>query len=299
MASISVDENTFERMAYNICKTAIIGVAEDCLKLLEYHLEKERNDRAAKTLETMIENVKLAEKTGKTPCQSPGYPVVYLILGKGYILNLDLKKVLSSVIQRITEEGYLRPSIVHPLTRKNTGRNVGVNVPDIEILHDHSLEYMEVIFSFKGCGAELFNACKVFTPAEIGRNSEGIKRFVLEAVVRAGGGPCPPCAIGVGIGGQIHQAAKLSRKAISIRRWDDINPEPELASLEKELYEKINMLGIGPAGIGGDTTCLAVKVEWAYTHTAILPVVVNFHCWVARRARARMHPDGRIEILKW
>ena len=104
-------------------------------------------------------------------------------------------------------------------------------------------------------------------------------------------------SIGIGIGGQMDIAAKLSRKAISTRRWDDVNPDPELAALEAELKDAINGLGLGAAGTGGDTVCLALKMERAHTHTAIAPVAINFHCWVARRAGIRIYNDGRVEKL--
>ncbi|MGL5513807.1 MAG: fumarate hydratase, partial [Sporomusa sp.] len=107
----------------------------------------------------------------------------------------------------------------------------------------------------------------------------------------------PPSAIGIGIGGQMDVSAKLSREAISTRDWRDPHPDPLIAGLEQELLHNINELGLGPAGIGGDTTCLAVKIGYAATHTAICPVTINFHCWVARRFGVRFYPDGRREYL--
>lgn len=138
---------------------------------------------------------------------------------------------------------------------------------------------------------------QILTPAKLGDNLVGLKRFVLETALAAGGKPCPPYGIGIGIGGQMDVASKLSRKAISTRRWDDVNPDPELALLEKELLDAINSLGLGAAGTGGDKVALAVKIERAHTHTAIAPVAINFHCWVARRAGVRIYSDGRIEKL--
>ena len=138
---------------------------------------------------------------------------------------------------------------------------------------------------------------KVLTPFQVGRGGIGIKRLILEAVANAGGVPCPPVAIGVGIGGQVHTAARLSRRAVSIREWTDANPDPELAELERRLLEAVNSLGIGPGGIGGNTTALTVKVEMAYTHTAICPIAINFHCWVARRCGARIYHDGSIQYI--
>ncbi|MDH5792750.1 MAG: fumarate hydratase, partial [Candidatus Bathyarchaeota archaeon] len=155
----------------------------------------------------------------------------------------------------------------------------------------------DFIISFKGCGAELANVQRVLTPLQVGEGGIGIKKLVLESVVDAGGIPCPPVAIGIGIGGQTHYASKLSRKAVSVREWTDTNSNDEVATLERDMLAAVNSLGIGPAGIGGDTTALAVKAEMVSTHTAICPVAVNFHCWTARRGGARIHSDGSVEYL--
>jgi fumarate hydratase subunit alpha len=187
--------------------------------------------------------------------------------------------------------------MVHPLTRKNTGDNSGVGIPNIELEYDSTLDFVEVLISFKGCGAELGNAMRIFTPAQIGEAAKGIKEFVLDTTIKAGGKPCPPFALGIGIGGQMDIAAKLSRRAVSVRKWTDHNPAPELAILETELLGMINQLGIGPGGIGGKTTALAVKIGMSYTHTAICPVAVNFHCWVVRRGGIRIYPDGKVQNL--
>jgi fumarate hydratase subunit alpha len=245
-------------------------------------------------LKTQIENAVMAHEQGKPVCQSPGFPTAYVRYG-GCVNISELAEVLREEIVSATRDGFLRPSMVHPLTRKNTGDNSGVGVPNIELEHDAALDFLEVIVSFKGCGAELGNALRIFTPAQIGEGAAGIKEFVIDTVIKAGGKPCPPFAIGIGIGGQMDVAAKLSRRAVSIRKWDDRNPDPELAALEEELLAKINQLGIGPGGIGGKTTALAVKIGMNHTHTAICPVAVNFYCWVARRAGIRIYPDGRTQ----
>ena len=138
---------------------------------------------------------------------------------------------------------------------------------------------------------------EIMTPAKLGNGLVGLKRLVLDTVIKAGGKPCPPYGVGIGIGGQMDVACKMSRRAISTRRWDDCNPDPELAALEEELLDAINQLGLGAAGTGGDRSCLAVKIQRAHTHTAIAPVAINFHCWVARRAGVRIHQDGAVEQL--
>ena len=214
-------------------------------------------------------------------------------------ISADVKGLLKDALARETNEtaqSMLR-SMLDPLSRENSGNNTGKGVPNIEYEYHPGQKYVDFIISFKGCGAELGNAMQIMTTAKLGKNLSGLKRFILETAVNAGGKPCPPYGIGIGIGGQMDIAAKLSRKAISTRRWDDVNPDPELAALEAELKDAINGLGLGAAGTGGDTVCLALKMERAHTHTAIAPVAINFHCWVARRAGIRIYDDGRVEKL--
>jgi len=300
--SILADDGTFDKqflkeqlsslLKERVCTT----ISPDVKYLLKKAHDAETTDSAKGMIKTLLANVEMAEKQKKPVCQSPGYPTVYIRYGK--CANIaELVDVLKQVISNITKEGFLRPSMVHPLTRKNTGDNSGIGVPNIELEHDSALGFVEVLISFKGCGAELGNAVKIFTPAQIGENAKGIKEFVIDTVIKAGGKPCPPLALGIGIGGQMDVAAKLSRRAVSTRKWTDRNPDPELAVMEEELLDKINQLGIGPGGIGGKSTALAVKIGMSHTHPAICPVAVNFHCWVARRGGIRIYPDGKIEYL--
>lgn len=291
-----LDEKSLYDIALELVKRSCTGIAQDAMTLLKRAYFNERNLTAKKMLETMIKNAELAKETNKPVCQSPGFPVVYAKIGRAIKVEVNIQRIFQKAIVESTKKGYLRPSIVHPITRKNPGDSSGVGVPEVEVELDPDVDYAEFIISFKGCGSELANVLRVLTPAQLGRDGVGIKKLVLESTVAAGGIPCPPTAIGIGIGGQMHYAAKLSRKAVSVREWTDINPNQELAKLENDLLTSINSLGIGPAGIGGDTTALAVKVEMASTHTAICPVAINFHCWVARRSKARIYSDGSIEF---
>jgi len=267
------------------------------MELLKVAYVSERNEAAKNLMETMIRNAEFAATMDKPVCQSPGYPVVYATLGSEIKLEADIRKVFGEAIRELTKKGYLRPSIVHPITRKNPGDNSGVGMPDVEVELAPDADHADFIISFKGCGAELANVQRVLTPLQVGEGGIGIKKLVLESVVDAGGIPCPPVAIGIGIGGQMHYASKLSRKAVSVREWTDNNPNEEVATLERDMLAAVNSLGIGPAGIGGDTTALAVKAEMVSTHTAICPVAVNFHCWTARRGGVRIHSDGSVEYL--
>lgn len=281
---------------YNAVLRAVTEISADVKGLLEDALARERNETAKSMLSSMVENLSVAKQNDKAICQSPGYPTTWLSFGDNN-MPLCVKDTVAAAVAEATKRGYLRPSIVDPLTRVNSGNNTGKGVPNIEYEYVPGQPYIDFIISFKGCGAELGNAMRIMTTATLGKNLSGLKRLILETAVNAGGKPCPPYGIGVGVGGQMDIAAKLSRKSISTRRWDDVNSDPELAALEQELKDAINSLGLGAAGTGGDTVCLALKMERAHTHTAIAPVCINFHCWVARRAGVRIYDDGRVEKL--
>jgi len=286
---------TYEEV-YNWVKQSCTHVSQDSIEILQAALSQETSSSAKAMLSSMLENVDMADNEDKPVCQSPGYPTVYISFGSTEGVDL-LRQYVPMAMVEATKKGYARPSIVHSLNRQNPGDNSGDGVPNFEYQYRPEQEYIEMIISFKGCGAELGNVYKTMTTAQLGSDLKGLKTLVYETVINAGGMPCPPSAIGIGIGGQMDVAAKLSREAISTRDWRDQNPDPLLNELEAELLEKINMLGLGPAGIGGKTTCLAVKIGMAATHTAICPVAINFHCWVARRFGVRLYPDGRREYL--
>lgn len=289
-------EAIFEQSVHDAVIRAVTEISGDVKALLEDALSRESNDTARSMLRSMLDNVDIAKAADKGVCQSPGYPCTWITFGDGNF-PARAKEIINSAVAEATKKGYLRPSMVDPLTRENSGNNTGKGVPNIEYEYVPGQEYVDFIISFKGCGAELGNALQIMTPAKLGKNLTGMKRFILETAIKAGGKPCPPFGIGIGIGGQMDICSKLSRKAISTRRWDDVNQDPELAALERELKDAINSLGLGAAGTGGDTVCLAVKIERAHTHTAIAPVAINFHCWVARRAGIRIYDDGRVEKL--
>lgn len=293
-----MDEQIFKTAVHDTVMRSVTEISADVKVLLTDALRRETNETAKSMLSSMLENLDVAKAADKGVCQSPGYPTTWVSFGEGNF-PAHTAEVIGEAVGEATKKGYLRPSIVDPLTRFNPGDNTGKGVPNIEYQFHPGQKYVDVIISFKGCGAELGNAMKIMTTATLGldKDFQGLKRLVLETTVNAGGKPCPPFGIGIGIGGQMDVACKLSREAISTRKWDDVNEDPLLARLETELKDAINSLGLGAAGTGGDTVCLAVKIGTAATHTAIAPVAINFHCWVARRAGIRIYDDGRVEKL--
>ncbi len=300
MASLEIPYEKVFDLLHHACTT----VSPDVLYLMKNAAAKETNVEAKTFLETMVKNVALAGEVDKPVCQSPGFPSVWIRWGEAVQPNLtNLIDNITKATQEATKAGYIRPSIVHPLTRFNPGDSSGRGVPNFELRYEKDLPYCEIVVSAKGCGAELPNVATILTPATLGKNYIGLKKLVLDVITGncgyrgARGYPCPPFSIGIGLGGQMDVAAKLSREAISTRSWLDHNPDPLFDELEQELLADINKLKNGPAGIGGDTTALAVKIGWAATHTAICPVVINFHCWVARRFGVRFYADGHTEEL--
>ena len=281
---------------YNLIVDCCISITPDANELLQAANKKETNLTAKSILQTIIDNAEMAKNKKKPVCQSPGYGTVYISFGDKAELG-DIKSIYKEAIIAATKQGFLRPSMVNPLTRENPGDNSGIAVPNFEFNYIPGQEYIEHIISFKGCGAELGNAMKIMTTAMLGKNYVGFKKFVIETALAAGGKPCPPYTIGIGIGGQMDVACKLAREAVSVRDWRDSSPDPLLSELEEELCERINSLKIGAAGIGGDCSCLAVKIAMVTTHTAILPVAISFHCWTSRRGGLRIYPDGKKETL--
>ncbi|KZX10300.1 fumarate hydratase [Methanobrevibacter filiformis] len=276
-----VTEKEITDAVYQLYKKAVISLGNDVVSSLEDALKDETNELARLNIEAILKNIKLAGEKGIPMCQDTGLPIIFIKLGKVPIENLY--NAVKKGIVKATEEVPLRPNVVDPITRKNTGNNIGVNIPqiDLELIEE---DYLEITILPKGFGSENNNALSMLLP---GAGVEGIKEFVVETVKKAGGKPCPPMIIGVGIGGTSDLALKSAKVAI----LDEIgkrNPNKDLAKLEEELLIAINNLGIGPMGLGGKTTALDVKIKKIDTHTAGLPVGVCIQCWAHRHATIRL-----------
>ena len=225
-------------------------------------------------------------------CQDTGTIIFYVKTG-AEVKHLDkIENALRKATRRATTKVPLRPNAVDPFKQKNTGDNTGRNIPYInwEIVAGDTLE---ITVLPKGGGSENVCTMGMLVPGE---GINGLKKFVIDSVIKAGSKPCPPNILGVAIGGGSDIAMKLAKKAL-LRPLDQPNPDPELAELEKELLEAANSTGIGPMGLGGKITVLGVKIDYAVRHPASYPAAVAFNCWAARRATARIYPDGNVEYL--
>lgn len=265
----------------NLCMKAACDLPEDVEKLIAQGLEKEESEFGKYSLEKILKNVKLAREENAPMCQDTGMTVILAEVGQDVrIVDGDFTDAINEGVRQGYEEGYLRKSVVSDpvLDRKNTGDNTPA-VIHMEIVPGDQLKIQVLP---KGAGSENMGAVKMCKPAE---GIEGVKDFIVNSITQAGGNPCPPVIVGVGIGGTMDKCTLLAKKALA-REAGSPNPNPAYAEVENELLERINKLGIGPQGFGGKVTALAVHIETYPTHIAMLPVCVTLNCHAARHTEA-------------
>lgn len=286
------NQNIVENVAIKLLQLAVTELPQDVKEALQNAYRREESEAGKTQLKAILNNIELAEKTRTPMCQDTGVIIFYLKAG-AQVKDLDkIEEALRNATKRATKEVPLRPNAVNPFTQKNTGDNTGRFIPFIhwEIVPGNDIEI--TVFP-KGGGCENVCALGMLRPGE---GVKGLKKFVVDTIIKAGAKPCPPNIIGVAVGGGADIAMKLAKKTL-LRPLNQSNPDPELAKLEKELYEAANSTGIGPMGLGGKFTVLGVHVEYAERHPASYPAAVAVQCWAARRASARIHPDGTVEYL--
>jgi fumarate hydratase subunit alpha/L(+)-tartrate dehydratase alpha subunit len=251
--------------------------------------ETETAPRAQGILATMVKNIQVAEDNDNLLCQDTGVPIYNVAIGRGVEVDgHDLKQAIRKGCERATREHPLRSSVVHPLTRRNEHTSCGAEVPVIHIDFTPEPNRLTIQMIPKGSGSENNSFLKMAIPAE---GIAAIKEFVIDCVINAGGKTCPPTIVGVGLGGTSDLCVALAKRAAT-RPLGSHCADPEGAALEKELSDAVNRLGVGPQGLGGDSTAFAVHIELAATHITMNPIAVNMQCHSARRASATVTPDG-------
>ncbi|MGI6712744.1 MAG: fumarate hydratase [Bacillota bacterium] len=258
-----------------LCMEANYYLGQDVIDAFQKGLASEVSPTGRDILKQLVENAEIAAQEQVPMCQDCGVAVVFVEYGqdvrfKGGYLN----DAINDGVIKGYEEGYLRKSMCDPFTRKNTGNNAPA-VIHTKIVPGDSLK---ITVAPKGGGSENMSAVKMFPPAA---GIEGMKEFVIETVRRAGPNPCPPIVVGVGVGGNFEKSALLAKEAL-LRPVGQFSSIQEVAQLEKELLDKINKLGIGPAGLGGRISALGVAIEIHPCHIASLPVAININCHAAR-----------------
>jgi len=240
-------------------------------------------------LDTMITNIRVAEDTDNLLCQDTGIPIYNVRIGRGVAVDGHaLKQALRRGCERATHEHPLRSSVVHPLTRKNEHTSCGIEVPVIHVDYSDTADELVIEMIPKGSGSENNSFLKMAIPAE---GIDAIKTFVIDCVIAAGPKTCPPTIVGVGVGGTSDLCVALAKRAAT-RPLGTACADPEGAKLEQQLSVAVNQLGVGPQGLGGDSTSFAVHIELAATHITMNPVAVNMQCHSARRASATFTPAG-------
>jgi fumarate hydratase subunit alpha len=285
-----MDQKHLEEGILQLIRKAETEIPPDVITALKQAYSVETG--AAKIqLEAMLANVEMAQKKRCPMCQDTGILTFFVTIGTDFRAPGILKQTIEQAVVRATREIPLRPNTVDPMTSTNHGDNLGSYLP--HILWDFEPgDLVHITMLPKGSGSENMSALGMLSPSV---GIEGVKQFVVDVVKKAGGRPCPPIVVGVGIGGSADLAMNLGKRAL-LRPVGTHHTEPSIALLEKELLEIINKTGIGPMGLGGKITALDAHVEVAHRHPASLPVGVVIQCWADRRASMVVHDDGSWEV---
>ncbi|MDT8396319.1 MAG: fumarate hydratase [bacterium] len=273
MREISVGQIT--GAVKDLSMSAAYHLGDDVVKALEKGLENETSPTGKDVLNQLLENARIADE-GKFPmCQDTGFAVVFVELGQDvHVAGGDLNEAIHEGVRQGYQEAYLRKSVCHPFTRKNTGDNTPAII-HVKIVPG---DRIKLTLAGKGGGSENMSRVMMLKPSD---GKQGIIDYVVQRVKESGPNPCPPIIVGVGIGGTFEKAAMLAKESL-LRHLGEPNPDPELAEMEQAILELVNKLGVGPAGLGGRTTSLAVHVEMHPCHIASLPVAVNINCHAHR-----------------
>lgn len=268
-----------EDTIYALFMSACCEIGEDVLSLLEKNLQTEESPFGREVLRQLIENDRLAAQRKMPICQDTGMAVIFMDVGQDvHLTGGDVNEAIENGVRRAYRDGCFRASVLSPLTRVNTKDNTPA------IVHTRIVpgEQVTLTAAPKGFGSENMSRLWMLTPSQ---GVEGVKNAIVETVRLAGGNPCPPVVVGVGIGGTAERAMLMAKHSLT-RECGTPSDDPMLADMERELLERINNLGIGPQGLGGRTTALAVHIEQMPTHIAGLPVAVNMQCHAARHKTA-------------
>jgi fumarate hydratase subunit alpha len=274
MREVNVKEISDAVRDMSMKSNMVLGDAE--LAYIERMIDVEESPTGKEILGMLLENARIAREEEIAICQDTGFTVVFIDLGQDvHLVGGDLNEAVADGVRRGYKEGYLRKSILgDPIKRVNTGDNT----PPVIHLTMVPGDKVKVVVAPKGGGSENMSAVRMLKPSD---GVEGVKNFVVDTVVAAGGNPCPPVVVGVGIGGTFEKCAFLAKKAL-LRPLGRRHPDQFYAEIEEELLKRINASGVGPQGLGGRVTALDVHVETYPCHIASLPAAVNLNCHATR-----------------
>ena len=271
----NVDSTQITAVVKDLALDANCEIGKSFLDVLREAIKKEKSEIGRNVLEQIVENDEIASAAREPMCQDTGMVVVFLEIGYEVHLTGDIYDAVNEGVRQAYIEGLLRKSVTkHPITRGNSNDNTPA------IIHTKLVpgNQIKITLAPKGGGSENMSLVKMLIPSD---GVQGIKKLVLHTIFYAGGKPCPPLVVGIGIGGNLEKSALIAKEAL-MRDIHDVNPDPILEKLEKELLDEINELGVGPMGFGGSTTALAVKIAAYPCHIASLPVAINIQCHASR-----------------
>lgn len=289
---MAISYDTVRDVSAQLYDRSLRGIPKDAEKALRSALEKDTNETAQHTLRIMLQSASEAAKTQHFVCSDAGVPVYFVRVGAQAQFAGNVRAAITEGFARLVEtiQPPLLPHVTHPLTLERGYVGKGMPIVTFDLVDD--CDYVDITCSPKALGSGRWAALEIFSFPDLAT----IEKFVLETVIKAGSQPCPPVVIGVGVGGTFDYAAKMAKEA-TLRPVGTPHPEPMVAAMEQRLVDAVNKTGFGPMGTGGDSTAMAVHVDYCAGH-GFTPVAVAFNCWINRRTRARLYNDGRVETVE-
>lgn len=289
---MAITPELIKRVTANLYERSLRRIPADAMAALQRADTVETNETARHTLRIMVDSAQAAEQGGHFVCSDSGVPVYFVRVGTQAQFSGNVRQAITEGFDELvaTIQPPLLPHVTNPLTLERGYK--GKSMPIVTFDMEDGSDCMDITCSPKALGSGRWAALEIFSFPDLAT----IEKYVLDVVVRAGSQPCPPVVIGVGIGGTFDYAAKMAKEA-TLRPIGEAHPEALVAAMEQRLLAAVNMTGFGPMGTGGDSTAMAVHVNYAAGH-GFTPVAVAFNCWINRRTRARIFNDGRVETVE-
>ena len=289
---MAIRYDTVRDVSAQLYDRSLRGIPADADGALRQALTRDRNETARHTLGIMLQSAEAAARANHFVCSDAGVPVYFVRVGTQARFEGNVRAAITEGFANLVAsiQPPLLPHVTHPLTLERGYRGKGMPIVTFDLVDD--CDHVDITCSPKALGSGRWAALEIFSFPDLAT----IERFVLQTVLKAGAQPCPPVVIGVGIGGTFDYAAKMAKEA-TLRPIGKAHAEPMVAAMEARLVDAVNQTGFGPMGTGGDSTAMAVHVDYCAGH-GFTPVAVAFNCWINRRTRARLYNDGRIDIVE-